>query len=197
MNTFALNVNHSWHTVCWKSPSTCKVIAAIRIITFIKPWAFNFAAWKFYGVVDGRLGSRLQCYHPVAPRPLRYGPLVHRLHFCPSSPEALHVKRHERPLLVKDGIGRVMAGQFGLRFRLPRKSQCSFTCRKSATRDRRLYFPSEGRHAVDFFARKIRRLRPGSNPWSWVPQASTLTAIPPKPLYGMLQKYRMENFWDL
>jgi hypothetical protein len=48
-------------------------------------------------------------------------------------------------------LGEKMAGQFGLRFRLPRKWQGSFTCRKSATWDRRLYFPSEGRHAVDFF----------------------------------------------
>jgi hypothetical protein len=31
------------------------------------------------GVVDGRLGSRLRGYHPVAPRPSRYGPFVHRL----------------------------------------------------------------------------------------------------------------------
>jgi hypothetical protein len=29
--------------------------------------------------VDGRLGSRLWGYHPIAPRPLRYGPFVHRL----------------------------------------------------------------------------------------------------------------------
>jgi hypothetical protein len=87
---------------------------------------------------------------------------------CLSSPEALHVKRHERPLLVKYGIGREMTGQIGLQFRIPRKSQGSFTCRKSATLDRRLYFPSEGRHAVDFFARKIRRLQAGSNPRSWV-----------------------------
>jgi hypothetical protein len=115
---------------------------------------------------DGRFGSRSRGYHPVAPRPLRYGPFVHRLLFRPSSPEALHVKRHERPVLVKDGIGREMTGQFGVRFRLPRKLQGSFTCHKSATWDRRLYFPSEGRHAVDFFARKIRRLRPGSNPRS-------------------------------
>jgi hypothetical protein len=34
---------------------------------------------------------------------------------------------------MKDGIGREMARQFGLRFRLPRKSQGSFTCRKPAT----------------------------------------------------------------
>jgi hypothetical protein len=30
------------------------------------------------------------------------------------------------------------------------------------------------RRAEDFFARKIRRLRPGLNPRSWVPKASTL-----------------------
>ena len=42
----------------------------------------------------------------------------------------------------------------------------SFKCRKSTTWDRRLYFPSEGRHAEDFFALKIR-LRP-------VLEASTL-----------------------
>jgi hypothetical protein len=127
-------------------------------------------------------GRGYRGYHPVTLRPLRYGPFVHRLYFRPSSPEALYVKRHERPVLVKEGIRREMAGQFGLRFRLPRKSQGSFICRKSATWDKRLYFPSEGRHAVDFFARKIRRLWPGSNPRSWVPEASMLTARPPKPL---------------
>jgi hypothetical protein len=48
-----------------------------------------------------------------------------------------------------------------------------FTCHKSATWGKRLYFPSEGRRAKDFFARKIRRLRPGANP---------LTTRPPRPL---------------
>jgi hypothetical protein len=42
-----------------------------------------------------------------------------------------------------------------------------FTCCKTATWDRRLYFPSEGRRAEDFFARKIRRLRPGLNLRTW------------------------------
>jgi hypothetical protein len=44
----------------------------------------------------------------------------------------------------------------------------------STTWDRRLYFPSEGRRAEDFFARKIRRLRSGLNPRTRVPKASML-----------------------
>ena len=59
--------------------------------------------------------------------------------------------------------------------RLPRNIQGSFTCRKSTTWDRWLYFPSEGRCAEDFFRPvKIRRIRPGLNPRTWVPKASTL-----------------------
>jgi hypothetical protein len=34
------------------------------------------------------------------------------------------------------------------------KPQGSLTCRKSATWDRRLYFPSEARHVEDFFTQK-------------------------------------------
>jgi hypothetical protein len=48
-------------------------------------------------------------------------------------------------------------------------------------------------HAVDFFAWKIRRLFPGSNPRSWVPEASMLTTRPPKPLKNT-QKYRLSSF---
>jgi hypothetical protein len=62
----------------------------------------------------------------------------------------------------------------------------SFTCCKFTTWDRWLYFPSEGRRAEDFFGRKIRRLRPGLNPRTWVPKASTLTPRPPKPLATLL-----------
>ena len=67
---------------------------------------------------------------------------------------------------------------------LPKVS--SFTCRKVTTWDRLLYFPSEGRRAKDFFARKIRRLRPGLNPRTRVPKTSTLTSRPPKPLYVII-----------
>jgi hypothetical protein len=74
------------------------------------------------------------------------------------------VKRHERPLLVKDEIEREMAGQFGLRFRLPGKSQGSFTRGKTATWDRRLYFPSEGRHGKDFIRLKNPTASAGFEP---------------------------------
>ena len=59
--------------------------------------------------------------------------------------------------------------------RLTRYIQGSFTCRKATTWDRRLYFHSKGRRAEDFFALKIQRLRPGVNPRTWVPKASTLS----------------------
>jgi hypothetical protein len=92
----------------------------------------------------------------------------------------------ETPISEGQNYGREMAGQFGQWFRLPRKSQGSLTCRTSATWDRWLYFPSEGRHAVDFFgdlfSRKIWRLRLSSILRSWVPEASMLTTTPPKPL---------------
>ena len=48
--------------------------------------------------------------------------------------------------------------------------QGSFTCRKSTTWDKRIYSPSEG----VLSSWKIRRLRPGLNPRTWVPNASTL-----------------------
>jgi hypothetical protein len=59
-------------------------------------------------------------------------------------------------------------------------SEVSSTCRKSTTWDRRLYFPSEGRRATDFITLKIHRPRPGLNPRTLGPVASTLTTRPPR-----------------
>jgi hypothetical protein len=42
------------------------------------------------------------------------------------------------------------------------------------------YFPSEGRRAADFIALKIHRPRPGMNPRTLDPVASTLTTRPPR-----------------
>jgi hypothetical protein len=51
----------------------------------------------------------------------------------------------------------------------------SFTCRKSTTWDRRLYFPSEESGAPDFY-----HPQSGSNPRTLGPVASTLTTSPPR-----------------
>jgi hypothetical protein len=63
---------------------------------------------------------------------------------------------------------------------LPCNRKGSLTFQKSATRDPRLYFPSEGRHAEDFYARKNPTASAG-----FEPEASMLNTRPPKPLaYG-------------
>jgi hypothetical protein len=52
----------------------------------------------------------------------------------------------------------------------------SFTHPKVGTWDRLFDFPSERRHAEDFYIRKIRRFRPGLNPRTQEPEGSMLTA---------------------
>jgi len=57
----------------------------------------------------------------------------------------------------------------------------SFTCRKLRHGTEGFTSsPKEGALRI-FFARKIRRLRPGLNPRTWVLKASTLNSRPPKP----------------
>jgi hypothetical protein len=48
--------------------------------------------------------------------------------------------------------------------------------------------PKEGMLRI-FLPLKIRRLRPVLNPRTWVPEASTLTPRPLKPLYASLSEY--------
>jgi hypothetical protein len=74
-------------------------------------------------------------------------------------------------------LGREMANRFCLGTQFPCNHKGSLTCRKPATRGKRLYFPSEGRHAFDFYARKNPT---GLNPRTRVPEASMLTTRPPK-----------------
>ena len=92
------------------------------------------------------------------------------------SARCLHVQRRERPLAAKGGTlcGREMFQQISSRIRLPRNS-------------RDLLHATNLRHGTDGFTSppkegvlrifsplKIRRLRPGLNPQTWVPKASTL-----------------------
>jgi hypothetical protein len=53
----------------------------------------------------------------------------------------------------------------------------SFTCRKYTAWDRRLYFPSEGRRAMDFITLKIHRPWPGLNPRTLDPVVSRLHVL--------------------
>ena len=64
--------------------------------------------------------------------------------------------------------------------RLPRNIQGSFTCRKSMTWDWRLYFPSEGRFAEDFFALKNPTVSAGFEPANLGTKGQHATSRPPK-----------------
>jgi hypothetical protein len=68
---------------------------------------------------------------------------------------------------------------FAWNVRLRRSIQGSFTCRKSTTRDRRLYFPSEGRCAEGFFRPEKSD---GFEPSNLGTKGQHATSRPPKPL---------------
>ena len=71
--------------------------------------------------------------------------------------------------------------------RLPCNIQESFTCRKSTTWDKRLYFPSEGRRAEDFFfALKTPTGSAGFEPANFGTKGQHATSRPP--LKGSLRK---------
>jgi hypothetical protein len=74
------------------------------------------------------------------------------MEFLHSSLEALHTKRRERSQLAKEGPSNSL------------KLLGSFTYRKAETWDRYFYFPSEGRHAEDFYSRKNPTASAGFEP---------------------------------
>jgi hypothetical protein len=73
-----------------------------------------------------------------------------------------------------------LSSNFAWNARLPRRIQRSFTCRKSTTWDRRFYFPSEGRHAEDFFALKNATALAGFEPVNLGTKGQHATSRPPK-----------------
>jgi hypothetical protein len=115
-----------------------------------------------------RPGQMPRSPHPKAGHVYCTGPLCAASFLVPSvNSRGFHAARAWIPLqspeplecgaslLVKEkSSGEKMADKIPPWIRLPRNSKGSLTCRKSATRDPRLYFPSEGRHAEDFYARK-------------------------------------------
>ena len=96
------------------------------------------------------------------------------LHSQVSPPETLVVKggttwaRNSRWILPENA-------------RFPRNIQGSFTCRKSTTWDKRLYLPSEGRRAEDFFALKNPTVSAGFELANLGTRGQRATSRPPKP----------------
>ena len=68
--------------------------------------------------------------------------------------------------------------------RLPRNIQGSFTCHKSTTWDKWLYFPYEGRRAEDFFALKNPTASSGFEPSNLCTKGQHATSSLPKQLSG-------------
>jgi hypothetical protein len=97
---------------------------------------------------------------------------------------APHQTAWETSISERKNYGREMACQIYQTIRLPRNCWVLLTCRKSATCDRRLYFPSEGRHSEDFFPPK----KSDGFGRVWTREASMLTTRPPKPLNFVLTK---------
>ena len=92
------------------------------------------------------------------------------------SATCLRVQRRERPLAAEGGTlrGREMFRQTSSRIRLPRNSRDLLHAPNlQHGTDGFTSSPKEGVLRI-FSPLKIRRLRPGLNPRTWVPKASTL-----------------------
>ena len=88
----------------------------------------------------------------------------------------LHVQRRKRPPTAEGGTlrGREMFRQISPRIRIPPNSRdLLHAANLRHGTDGFTYPPKEGVFRV-FSTLKIRRLRPGLNPRTWVPKASTL-----------------------
>ena len=88
-------------------------------------------------------------------------------------------------------VGEKWPMNFAWNARRPHSIQESFTCRKSTTWDRRLYFPSEGRRAEDFFALKNPTALARFEPANLGTKGQHATSRPPKPLqFSLFLKMR-------
>jgi hypothetical protein len=115
--------------------------------------------------------SALQILELIVPYPWRSS-LIHlqRRH---------RTKRHESPLLAKEGTF-CMEGIL-LATRNSPQLLGSFTCRKVGTWDRLFNFPSEGRHAEDFYIQKNSTASVGFEPANSGTRGQHATTRPPKP----------------
>jgi hypothetical protein len=94
--------------------------------------------------------------------------------------------RHERPLLAKERT------IYHILMNLASKSAIFgrtrfFYMPQSWEMGQIILLPLRSKACCGFSTEKIRRLRSGANPRSWVPEASMQTPRPPKPLWFSLQ----------
>jgi len=92
------------------------------------------------------------------------------------SARCLSVQRRERPLAAEGGTlrGLEMCRQIWPRIRPPRNSRDLLHAANLRHGTDGITFPSKEGVLRIFSPLKIRRLRPGLNPRTWVPKASTL-----------------------
>ena len=107
--------------------------------------------------------------------------------FLSSNVPAFATSRLQEILAAKGGITWARNGRWILpeNARLPRNIQGSFTCHKSTTWDRGLYFLSEERRAEDFFALKNATASAGFEPAKLGNKGQHATSRPPKPLRSL------------
>jgi hypothetical protein len=100
------------------------------------------------------------------------------------SARGLHVQRRERPLAAEGGTpcGREMSAISSTTLNFHVVVEIFYTCRRSTTWDRRLYFPSEGRRAEDFFTLKNPTALARFEPANLGTKGQHATCRPPKPL---------------
>jgi hypothetical protein len=92
------------------------------------------------------------------------------------SARCLYVQRRERPPATEGGNlrGRKIFPKISSKIRLPHNPRdLSHAANLRHGTGGFTFFPKEGVLRI-FSPLKIRRLRPGLNPWTWVPKASTL-----------------------
>ena len=100
-------------------------------------------------------------------------------------------------LVVKGGTTWTRNGRWILpkNARLPRHIHGSFTCRKSTTWDKRLYFPSEGRRAENFLALKNPTASAGFEPANLGNKGHHATSRPQKPLKRVVRNVVGQQIW--
>ena len=137
-------------------------------------WAETRAqSGDWYGSGTLHAGQILRCSLPLLSPAFGRSHFRHQVPHCPP--------RHEKSQRRKWELwARMLSGNFA-----EMTTSTPFTCRKSTTWDRRLYFPSEGRRAEDFYALKNPMASAGFEPANLGTKGQHAT---PRPLLTTQQK---------